>query len=618
MSIEYIEGFYSEENDNTRNFRWMQPQASIQISPSIDKILVFYVGNPHKRNEKITIVGEKSISIELETGWHKVSIPLSFIMLKDTKVITFFCKAYLSIPGEERILSLMISDIKIESSNIDTKDIIILSGYYDEEFDGIRRFKWMKQKASLLIYPEDGQSLLFEVGSPESFPAKLWVSCQGTTKEFSIINGWQQLAIDLKQSEKPFVVNFATNAKHSAQDSRCLALMVSNLHLCSASQYSLNSRDLHIDLFKKTVTNSKPTFFTFETSAICNMHCSMCVVDEKLKKYSSERIKSSTKTDYIYDELLPFSTKLQLHATGEVLTGKDFWKALHKAQKMTKDRTLEIEIFTNGQLLTHKNINKLLESPLTDLVVSMDAATDKTYSRIRGGDFQQLCANVKNLISENNKRGKLRIALAMVLMRENIEELPLFIEKAKDLGADTVTFWPLFAVGMKMPPKVTKDGFIFYYKQQMLINYPNITQKMILRATTIANELGIRIGITPCFSKNYEQIQNTDLPYPIPFETFVELVETRKQQQPAQDKPDVQALKGCYLPWNTAFVTTEGRFAPCLLLTYLGGIDSIIGKDFQNEVWNSKIMQELRQSIIDGKPHSLCSDAQCIFVNKLY
>jgi hypothetical protein len=86
----------------------------------------------------------------------------------------------------------------------------------------------------------------------------------------------------------------------------------------------------------------------------------------------------------------------------------------------------------------------------------------------------------------------------------------------------------------------------------------------------------------------------------------------------AEGKMDIDSYKGCYLPWNGAFISTEGRFAPCILMMYQGGIDSVIGKDFSTEVWNSKVMQELQHSIISEVPNKLCKGAQCIFVNKLY
>jgi MoaA/NifB/PqqE/SkfB family radical SAM enzyme len=490
-----------------------------------------------------------------------------------------------------------------------------LSGFYEQEHDGIRPFRWMRREATLTVRPQNGDWLLFEVGHPGSFPVRLRLEVPGYSQEFTCINGWQQLAYDCSSfAERQATVSLSCDSQHDApEDGRELSLMFGNAHVSRPSAFAVNSLALHVDLFRETRLASRPTFLTFETSAVCNMRCAMCVVDPRLKRYKAGRSKNSDKIDYLYDELLPYASKTQWHATGEVLTGPNFWKALDKTRPHSAAHSLEVEIFTNGQLLTSEFIARLLNSPLTDLVVSMDAATAKTYRRIRGGDFDNLLHNVGNLLRANQKGGCLRITLAMVLMRENVEELTTFIELAKSMQAETVTFWPLFAVGMPMPPRTASDGFVFYYPQQMLINYPRLTSRMIDAALDMARRLGVRVGVTPCFSKDYRHIDREDLPYPLPVDEFRALSETS-----IVGEMDAAAYKNCYLPWNTAFITTEGRFSPCLLMTYLGGIDSVIGKDFHKEVWNSLTMQSLRQAVIDGVPHELCRNAQCIFVNKLY
>ena len=609
-------GIYEQESDGIRNFCWMAKQASLSCTPTA-AFCKFEIGNPGTASAQLTIkLPSSDFDLEILPGWHPYFIDTSLYKNEECE-LKLMSNANNCVDSDTRELSLMIGDI----SFVDTWECFYLKdGFYTKENDGIRSFHWMQKEARLTAFARPGEGLTFEAGFPGSFPAKLAVTCNGKTTEFSIINGWQQLAVPFEVTTPQLVeLTFRTNARHEAQgDDRELCLMIGSINVGEISNYAYNSYLLHQDLFRSVVTSATPTFFTFETSAICNMKCNMCVVDPKLKRYDLSRIKTSDKVDYLYDQLMPNATKLQLHATGEVLTGKDFWKALDKAKVISQKRPLEIEIFTNGQLLNDENINKILSSPLTDVVISMDAASAKTYSHIRGGDFSNLCNNVRKFIQKNAESGNIRIALGMVLMRENIEELVDFVRLASSLGAKTVTFWPLFAVGMDMPPKNCDDGFVFHYKQQMLINYPNITRAKVEEAYAEADRLGIRIGTTPCFSKDYRSFEYSDLPYPLTYEKFLQMSQDSERIKFTQGEIDSNSLKGCYLPWNTAFITTEGRFSPCLLLTYKGGIDNVLGKDFIKDVWNSQLMQELRQSIINGEPHTLCKNAQCIFVNKLY
>ena len=147
----------------------------------------------------------------------------------------------------------------------------------------------------------------------------------------------------------------------------------------------------------------------------------------------------------------------------------------------------------------------------------------------------------------------------------------------------------------------------------MLNFYPNLTKKMVRDSYNLSKKLGVRIGLTPCFEKEYSLTTEKDFQYPLSIESFDKKLKNETKEKVIDNKKNL--YKYCYLPWNTAFITTEGNFAPCLLLMYKGGIDNVIGKDF-SKIWNSDLMMELRRSIIDGKVHPLCKGASCIFANE--
>ncbi|MDQ0202599.1 radical SAM protein [Pectinatus haikarae] len=503
-------------------------------------------------------------------------------------------------------------------------NIIYKEGFYALETDHIRPFRWMKNNAKIFVnkYDHVKQWIKFEVGYTNKVPVTLTID--GKKKfEFKILNGWQKIGMPIENLiENEGWVSFQCDyVEDNKNDERNLSLMIGEIKIEEKDEHTYNSSLLAQEVFKFSRVKSKPTFLTYETVARCNLKCAMCAVDESLNKFTNDRKDNTEKTEPIYKELIPYSNKLQLHASGEVLMGNDFWRALNIAGPYSQKHSLEIEIFTNGLLLNAQNRKKILESALTDLVISVDAATKKTYRRIRGGNFTKLCENINNLVQENKKyNNKLRIAMACVLMRENIEELPDFIKLANALGVKTVSFWPLFSTGIDMPIKQRGD-FVFYYKQQMLLYYPHLTTKKIDEGYETAEKLNIRVGLTPCFPKDYSGFKHDDIPYPIESREFDKYA-TRYQETNNYDKKSlsgeyVESYKECYLPWNTAFITTEGRFSPCLLLTYLGGIDSLAGKNF-DDAWNSPLMQDLRQHIIEGKIHKLCDKAQCIFVNKKF
>lgn len=118
---------------------------------------------------------------------------------------------------------------------------------------------------------------------------------------------------------------------------------------------------------------------------------------------------------------------------GEPLLHKDIFTMIEIAKE-----SCSAGIVTNGVALTEETSRKLIELGLDFITVSMAGATKETHEKIRvGSDFEKICENVRMLL--NFKTTKPEVNLSFLMTKENIEELPSFIELAKDLGAKNVT-----------------------------------------------------------------------------------------------------------------------------------------------------------------------------------
>ena len=628
MLAQYLEGFYEKENDGVRDFRWMQQKAKIRISNlRQNSMLTFAIGCPTPQNCVFSINGSKKVAISLTEGWEKVACGADEIGVAQNGEYELACDFVLDTTGKDsRTLSLMIGEIE-EITAEETPDVIYRKGFYEEENDRIRSFRWMQNKADFVVnnWKKDDW-VSFEVGYTGTMPVDFAIKGD---KEINVklMNGWQQLGFSLEEvfnsadGRQLELLCLYENAIKNKDEKRDLCLMIGKIMLGKPSSYVKNSAEIAKSLFRDTKLKALPTFLDYETVAKCNMKCAMCACDESLNKFQNTRESGMGKTWSLYEHLLPYTSKLELHTSGEVLMGQDFWKALELSEKFKQEHSLEVEIFSNGLLLTPAKIKEVLESTLTDITISVDAATEKTYKRIRGGDFNKLLENIKNLVTENkNHHNKLRITMGYVLMRENIEELPDFVRLAASLGVETISFWPLFSTGIDMPKK-DREGFTFYYKQQMLLYYPHLTMEKVNEAKETAEKLNVRIGVSPHFATEYSEFKHADLPYPLAPEIFDKHVLANKAVAGYENvelaEQVSETYKGCYLPWNTAYITTEGEFSPCVMLTLQGGIGSVSRMNFE-EVWNGEIMQSLRQHIIDGKIHPLCKKAQCVFANKKF
>jgi len=91
---------------------------------------------------------------------------------------------------------------------------------------------------------------------------------------------------------------------------------------------------------------------------------------------------------------------------------------------------------TNGQLLTNRLSQELLKAGLDEIFISIDAASKKTYEKIRIGlNYEKVVKNVKNLVKLKKKigMGHPRIVVDFLKSDLNQEETDIFISQWKGL-----------------------------------------------------------------------------------------------------------------------------------------------------------------------------------------
>ncbi|MDP1555839.1 MAG: hypothetical protein Q8L84_10285, partial [Hyphomonas sp.] len=90
-------------------------------------------------------------------------------------------------------------------------------------------------------------------------------------------------------------------------------------------------------------------------------------------------------------------------------------------------------------------------------------------------------------------RTRPHVSMNMTLMRENIEEAVRFVELAHELEADQVQFWHINRLEDGKVWRVEREGWVFDYREQMLVNHPALSNRMIRAARDRARELGIEL-----------------------------------------------------------------------------------------------------------------------------
>ena len=167
----------------------------------------------------------------------------------------------------------------------------------------------------------------------------------------------------------------------------------------------------------------------------CNMNCIFCSVDEGLS--SRKRLELVIDREYLVEEtkkLIEFKNcevHVVINAHGEPTLYKPMPELIRDLSGISRVKT--ISLITNGTLLTESYIDRLAESGLTRLNLSLNAVSGK-MAKILEGHGKYDVEYVKKMAEYAAK--KLEVVLAPVYVPGyNDAELGLIIEFAKKIGA---------------------------------------------------------------------------------------------------------------------------------------------------------------------------------------
>ncbi len=180
-------------------------------------------------------------------------------------------------------------------------------------------------------------------------------------------------------------------------------------------------------------TDLYPEKIYVEITTRCNLHCRMCV-----KYAAGSAIVDEDLPLAVFKNLVPALARaktLILNGIGEPLLHPDLLEIIELARNaMPPAATIGFQ--TNGFLLDEQNSLELVSAGLNTVCLSLDSLEDD-YDGNGEHSHTAVSRAVKNLAAaRHHLSAELRIGLEMVLTRENIRDLPLFIKWAGDNGAD--------------------------------------------------------------------------------------------------------------------------------------------------------------------------------------
>lgn len=196
---------------------------------------------------------------------------------------------------------------------------------------------------------------------------------------------------------------------------------------------------------EKSQINLPPRYLSLGLISRCNFSCKMCPVHSSQSGFDFKGgVMEKKISDKILSELPAFSPLLQgisPHDYGEPFLSNDLFDILANIRE--KLPHVNINLSTNGSLLNDNLIGKILNSGISSISFSLDAATDQTYQKMRpGGNFQSVIGNIKKIIAQRKKMNLQTpvITTNFVITRVNLNEIIQYITLCKMLEVDGIGF----------------------------------------------------------------------------------------------------------------------------------------------------------------------------------
>jgi radical SAM protein with 4Fe4S-binding SPASM domain len=185
-----------------------------------------------------------------------------------------------------------------------------------------------------------------------------------------------------------------------------------------------------------------PYWLTIDPANFCNLKCPFCPTGQ-MRGTRRKNILAFENFKKIADELGPYLIHIDFCNWGEPFLNPN----LPELIKYAKQYKIDTKVDSNLNYFNEKLAEDIILSGLDKIIVSIDGASQQTYSKYRiGGDFDTAINNLKLLISKKKLLGKTNpyICWQFLVFKHNEHEIELVKKLGQDLGVDSVSITKAF------------------------------------------------------------------------------------------------------------------------------------------------------------------------------
>lgn len=220
-----------------------------------------------------------------------------------------------------------------------------------------------------------------------------------------------------------------------------------------------------------------------EPTSKCNLNCRTCIRETWHEPLGSMKREVF---DSLIDQLKEFKSlqSVMFGGFGEPTFHKDILYMISQVKSLG----LKAEMVTNGTLLNEGMLQGLLDNGLDTLWVSFDGTSEDSFDDIRAGaSFNEVTQNLRRLKGLNlQSKHKIKVGIAFVVMKRNIDELPKMGVLANTVGAEMVSVSNVIPYSNDMIDQMVCESSIsannqMYYPSSLPINLPFIDKTKITK-----------------------------------------------------------------------------------------------------------------------------------------
>jgi MoaA/NifB/PqqE/SkfB family radical SAM enzyme len=369
----------------------------------------------------------------------------------------------------------------------------------------------------------------------------------------------------------------------------------------------MNEKTKRILFWSKGIPRPPVTIELVPTNR-CNFNCSSCwrqdCTKEELKKKFSDEM-SDERLLKLIDEAASLGVKdIGFVGGGEPLARPITFELIKKIKKYG----MEVDLVTNGSLLTDEMMDSFVRIKVDRLKFSVDGSCAELQDKLRGTKcYNKIIKNIKKLsdLKIKYKSKKPKLSINTVISTENYKDLPNIVTLASKVGINEILLLPLVVF--------SKEGEKLKMSQKEAIEF----QEIIKKCSSILKKHHISSNMNK-FTDDVKYLSDSNKMDRLMLresESFI-LEEKKKNGEKLAFNSKINSAENfkslpCYEPWVHITILPNGNIAPCFN-NYIWETKITVKNHNLKQLWYGDYFEKFRKEISSRKVPKACSTC-CIW-----